>query len=239
MDRPTSLERFGVYRLLRSVYDDHVRERLPRKVGVYNGVPVRDRALLDVTDERPGYEGGLVSGIRRHVRTGDRVVVVGGGKGVSTVSAARATGPTGSVWSFEGGEERYDGLVETVALNRVDDWTTTRNAIVGSGIDVYGEAVASEVVAPSALPDCDVLVLDCEGAELEILDGMEQRPRVAVVEAHGFLDAPESAVRASLEELGYEVVDHRVEYEPKGVVVLTGRHASASGSPSTSASAPE
>jgi precorrin-6B methylase 2 len=223
MDRPAGLERFGIYRHLRSIYDEYIRDRLPRKVGVYNGVPVRDRALFDVTDERPEYEGALVTGIRAQVRTGDRVVVVGGGKGVSTVSAARATGPTGAVWSFEGGTERYDRLIETIELNRVGDWTSARRAIVGSDVDVYGER-ASEIVDPVNLPACDVLVLDCEGAEIEILEAMDQRPRITIVEAHAFLDSPASSVEETLVDLGYEVVDRDVEYEPKGVVVLTGRH---------------
>lgn len=221
MNRPRYLERFGVYRVLRALYDGYLRDWLPRKVGVYNGVPVRDRALLDFTDERPEYEEALVSATRQNVQTGDRVVIVGGGKGVSTVSAACATGPTGSVWSFEGGEERFEKLSETIRINCTGNWVSTRNAVVGSGIDIYGETVASEVIAPSMLPDCDVLILDCEGAEIEIIDGMEQRPRTMIVESHGFLDSPESAVLNSLEAFDYYVDNKRVEYEQKGICVLT------------------
>jgi hypothetical protein len=71
------------------------------------------------------------------------------------------------------------------------------------------------------LPDCDVLILDCEGAEIEIIDGMEQRPRTMIVESHGFLDSPESAVLNSLEAFDYYVDNKRVEYEQNGIYVLT------------------
>lgn len=223
MERPASLERFGVYRLLRSIYDEYVRDRLPRKVGVYNGIPIRDRALFDVTDEQPEYEGALVSGIRRQVSTGDHVVVVGGGRGVSTVCASTATGPDGRVECFEGGLEQYNRLADTIRLNRVDRWTSAHHAVVGEAVDIYGESDGASVVAPADLPDCDVLVLDCEGAEIGILTSLERPPETVIVETHGFLDSPESAVREVLAERGYEVIDRGVEYEDRGVIVLTAR----------------
>lgn len=224
MERPTRLERLGIYRLLRRAYDEYVRDRLPRKVGVYNGVAVRDRALFDVTDEQPDYEGALIAAIRMTVETGDSVVVVGGGRGVSTVSAAKSAGPSGSVVAFEGSKEFYDLLEETVSLNGTAGWTETRHAIVGEAVSVYGGADNAEFRPPSSLPGCDVLVMDCEGAELEILDGLTQRPRAIVVETHGLYDAPESAVRERLEAMNYEVVNRGIEYEEKGVFILTAHH---------------
>lgn len=224
MKRPTGLERFDLYRLVRKVYDDHVRDRLPRKIGVYNGIPVRDRALLDVTDEQPDYEGALVAAVRWYVTTGDNVVVVGGGRGVSTVSAARATGPTGEVDSFEGGDEQFVLLEETLELNRVDEWTSVHRAVVGNDVDVYGDTRESAMVEPSGLPECDVLVLDCEGAEVGVLDGLQQQPRTIIVETHGFLGTPETEVREVLSHHGYEVVKRQPEYEDRGVIVLTAVH---------------
>lgn len=223
MERPTSLEQFGVYRALRWIYDNYVRDRLPRKVGVYNGVPVRDRALLDVTDEQPDYEGALVAGIRRQVMTDDNVVVVGGGRGVSSVSAAMATGSRGEVNCFEGGKKQYERLMETLKLNCVENWTSAHHAIVGSDVDVYGKTGDAEVIEPADMPDCDVLVLDCEGAEYEILQDIRQRPGTIVVETHGFLGTPESDVRHVLSDIGYEVVKRRPEYENRGVIVLTAK----------------
>jgi hypothetical protein len=47
-------------------------------------------------------------------------------------------------------------------------------------INVYGDPsqLATLVVAPVELPGCDVLELDCEGAEIVILRDMTIRPRV-------------------------------------------------------------
>lgn len=225
MQRPTSLEQFRIYRILRSIYDSYVRDHLPQKVGVYNGVAVRDRALFDVTDEQPEYEGALVAGIREQVSTGDHVVVVGGGRGVSSVSAATASGPSGQIDSYEGGQDQYERLDDTLRLNQVTDWTSAYHAVVGDDIDVYGGSAGASVVDPSDLPDCDVLVLDCEGAEIGILTTLDYRPETVIVETHGFLDSPESAVRDALTKLGYEVINRGVEYEDRGVIVLTAcRH---------------
>jgi hypothetical protein len=80
MSRPRYLERLGVYRVLRALHDGYLRDWLPGKVGVYNVVPVRDRALLDFTDERVEHEEALVSATRQSVQTGDRIVIVGVGK---------------------------------------------------------------------------------------------------------------------------------------------------------------
>lgn len=224
MERPTSLEQFSVYQVFRTLYDNYIRGRLPKKIGVYNGVPVRDRALFDVTDEQPEYEGALVAGIRQQVSTNDHVVVVGGGRGVSTVCAAVAAGPDGRVECFEGGREQYDQLTDTIQLNCVSDWVSAHHSIVGEEIEVYGESTGADIVSPADLPDCDVLVLDCEGAEIGILTAIEHRPETVIVETHGFLDSPESAVRDTLTDRQYNIIDRGVEYEDRGVIVLTATH---------------
>lgn len=222
MQRP-GLERFRFYGCLRYLYDNILKSRLPSKIGVYNGVAVRDRGLFDVTDERPDYERPLVASVRNHVQTGDQVVIVGGGKGVSTVAAANQAGPDGAVTVYEGGAEGVHKIEQTLRLNRMTDRTTVRHAIVGTAINVYGDVGDAEHVAPAMLPTCDILELDCEGTELEILRNLKISPRVIIVETHAHLDAPEETVREELEQLGYEVVDRGVELAEKGVYILTGR----------------
>ena len=59
------------------------------------------------------------------------------------------------------------------------------------------------VVAPEALPPCDVLELDCEGAEVEILSTMTIRPRVILTETHGLYGAPTPRVVELLGKIGY------------------------------------
>lgn len=222
MRRPW-FERFRLYGYLRDFYDTVLKPRLPNKIGVYNGVAVRDRGLFDVTDERPNYEGPLVASLRERVQTGDRVVVVGGGKGVSTVAAANQVGSDGEVTVYEGGTEGIREIEQTLRLNRMTDRTNVEHAVVGTAIDVYGDSGTAKHVAPAALPACDILELDCEGAELEILRDLEIRPRTIIVETHAYLDAPEEAVREELERLGYETVDRGAEMVEKGVYILTAR----------------
>src|SRR6266404_6133192 len=52
----------------------------------------------------PGYEFTLVQGLREIIKTGDRIVIVGGGLGVTATVAALCVGPSGSVECFEASE---------------------------------------------------------------------------------------------------------------------------------------
>lgn len=72
--------------------------------------------------------------------------------------------------------------------------------MVGEAINVYGDPdqLSTLVVAPAALPACDILELDCGGAEMVILRNMTIRPRVIAVEAHGLYGAPTVAVKELL-----------------------------------------
>lgn len=223
MKRPNAFERFKVYTWFRKLYDKILRPNLPEKIGVYNGVAVRDRALLDLTDEQPDYEGSLIEAIRSTVKTSDECVVVGGGRGVSGVVTANAVGPTGSVHIYEGGAEQCELVNETVELAQVSDWTRTNHAIVSEGIDVYGDTGGATRVEPNELPKCNVLILDCEGAEIDIIRSIDQQPETIVVETHGIFDSPEADVREVLSEAEYDVVDKRTEYEDRGIHVLTAR----------------
>lgn len=223
MKRPASLERFGVYRLFRSAYDKYIRNLLPRKIGVYNGVPVRDRALLDVTDEQPEYEAPLVSGIERMVGTGNSIVIVGGGRGVSTVIAARAAGPSGKVTVYEGSREQYNRVEETVRLNRVADRVSVNFEVVGDAVSLWGGGERAEISNPEDLPHCDVLVLDCEGAEKEVVSNLTNPPSKVVVETHGDLGVTPEEMIETLDSRGYDVTGREVEVAERGIVILTAQ----------------
>ena len=203
------------------IYNTLIRPYTPKKIASFNGVPVRGVHLLDATDEFPEYEAALLEGIRSRVESNDTVVVVGGGRGVSSVVAARQAAPNGHVTTYEGGAERHSVARETAILSRVADSVSIEQGIVGSGIDIVGDGSDAIIVEPEDIPECDALVLDCEGAELEILESIDQRPQTIVVETHAFLDSPESAVRNKLDDLGYTVVNRGVELDEKGVYVLT------------------
>ena len=57
------------------------------------------------------------------------------------------------------------------------------------------------------LPPCDVLELDCEGAEVDILQKMIIQPRGILVETHGLFGAPTVLVASLLQKRGYIVSD--------------------------------
>jgi hypothetical protein len=219
---PAGVVRRGIALAYRRV----VRPVLPRVGHVrYAGIPVAyTRKLGDrsvprswrpgTVEDVPDYEAALVDGLRRNVLPGDRIVVVGGGVGVTAAVAALATGPGGKVTCFEGGREQAALVRRTAELNGVAARIDVRHAVVARAVHVYGERPEHDLVAPSELPECDVLELDCEGAEVDILREMGMRPRVVLVETHGLYGASTPIVSDLLERAGYRVVDAGVA-EPR------------------------
>lgn len=154
------------------------------------------------------YEAALIGALREAAREGDRIVVVGGGLGVTAVKATQAAGPRGSVVCFEGSADQIRLMRRTFERNGLSAAIEIRHAIVARDIGVYGIVKdGAPVLPPDALPPCDLLELDCEGAEIPILEGLAFRPRAIVVETHGVHGAPTADVRAALERMGYEVED--------------------------------
>lgn len=204
---------------VQSVYDRTLRPRLPRKIGCYNGIPARGPRLLDSHDHVADHEALCIDGLRALVDRGDDVCIVGGGVGISAVVAARETGPDGRVHVYEAASDRIEALAETLDMNGVTDRVTIHEAVVGEsdgGEDVIWGRSTTNHVRPSELPECDVLELDCEGAELSILRqlSMDRRPRAVVVETHGCYGSPTDEVRSELATLGYDVEDVGGEGDP-------------------------
>jgi len=177
---------------------------------VLNGVAVPGTGFDEEEDYYPTHEDAVVSGLRRHVRRGDSVVVIGGGWGTTTVVAARMTHFEGDVTTFEPSSRMLETIRRTIEVNRVEDVVTLEHASVGpvsaSSERIFGRADGNRL-PPEAIPECDVLEIDCEGAELEILRGLEFTPRLLAVEAHGHLGPAPDDVEGRLHRLGYEIVD--------------------------------
>lgn len=190
--------------MLDATEEPDVRTRVCNGVAVPSVEPEAER------DVYPDHERTVVSALRRHVRRGDRVVVVGGGWGTTTVVAARMTHFEGEVTTFEPSSEMLETIRRTIEINRVADLVTLEHAAIGSVSDsserIFGEG-DGERRPPSTIPDCDVLDLDCEGAELEILRELECRPRLLTVEVHPHLGPAQEEVAAELDRLGYEIVE--------------------------------
>lgn len=163
----------------------------------------RPSAVNDIED----YEEQLVLGLRAHVCPTDRVTIVGGGTGITTALAARLAGRKGRVTCYEASRAQLDVVQECCRRNGVNHLVDLRFGTVGSLTYVYGDGEAGPLVDARDLPDCDVLELDCEGAERVILAEMAIRPGVIIVETHGSYGAPTSMIRAMLHNMGYEVAD--------------------------------
>lgn len=200
----------------------------------FNKIPVahtRHRWLDSVvpwptpSQDHPEYEAPLIESLRQKVTPGDDIVVIGGGHGVSTVVAASLAGKEGSVTVYEGSDERIEAMGKTFDENGVSAQIKVVQAVVGNFSDhaeaIYGKASNADMVSPEELPECDILELDCEGAEQYILDNITIRPRVIIVETHDFLNAPTNETANRLMENGYDIIDCGVEEEDLGVYVLT------------------
>lgn len=196
-----------IYKLIQRTYDTLLAPLLPRKICVYNTVPARTAKLFDKTDRRPEYEEALVAAIRDKVTVGDDVHVIGGGKGVSSVVCWRQSAADGSVTTYEADAERVKTLRETFQINEAP--IDVKHAIVGEAGRISGDVGDARLIPASELDSCDVLVLDCEGAEQEIIDNIDFQPRTIIVETHGVFDAPTDETIELLQENGFEITCNR------------------------------
>jgi hypothetical protein len=151
-------------------------------------------------------QDGEVNAHLSFTNEGDQVAIIGGGRGTTAVHAAGQVGDDGSVTVYEGGN--ISSLIrEVVELNEVEDVVEVVQAMVGSARKLYGGvADDTEIIQPADLPMFDVLEMDCEGSELGILQGMEIRPRLLIVETHPHLYDENNTLPIELiEEMGYEI----------------------------------
>lgn len=197
--------------LIQKIYNAALRPYTPRTFGVYAGVPAKGAHLLDATKNHPEYKQGLIQSIETEVDDGDTVCLIGFGRGISSVYALRAGAD--EVIAYEGAREMIELGRETLAMQDLGDDVQIRHVIVGEAIDIYGTTGSAQTVAPSELPECDVLVMDCEGAEISILEGMTRVPATTIIETHPPKGAADEDVRALLDGLGYEEIVTK-EYEP-------------------------
>lgn len=106
---------------------------------------------------------------------------------------------------YEGAASSVELIRQVVKSKGLADRVEVRHAVVGEPRSLRGDRGDARTVSPDALPDCDVLELDCEGTEMEIIPELEKRPRVILVETHGTYDAPSEEVASELQTMGYEV----------------------------------
>ena len=200
----------GPAELGKQSYNHFVASLLPDAQAEYNEVRVMAAKLFDYhipwrKKHSPDYESGLIESIVKNALPSDHIVIVGGGWGVTAVRSAKLVGNDGKITVFEGSKSQISKIESTIQLNDMPDIIELNHAVVGPNVRVYGNTDTADFVDPTALPECDILELDCEGSELDILQNLQIRPRVIIVESHGMYDSTAQDVIDGLESLGYEV----------------------------------
>lgn len=195
-----------------------------RKIAVFNGIAVRGASIYSKNDMFPEHEAELISAIRNYVKSGERALVVGGGSGASTVVVAHQVGITGTVDTFEGNKISVDVVNDTIKLNMVHDRVKVHHSIVEKPVHLMGDLLDADTLLAKDFPDCDALIMDCEGAELPILQNMKIKPKLIIVETHPQFDSPEDKIIALLDNLGYDILSSDTRQESMEVLSASKRN---------------
>lgn len=205
---------------IRSFYNRTIRRWVLRLVGRrvadFSGVKVKYPAITDLSRTFDHKQENL-SAIKETVQEGDHVVEIGTGHAVLTVHAVRQ-GAT--VTTYEGSREMARRARDTLTRNNVMDAVYLQHAVVGVPVDIWDENIAARVVNPSELPEMDVLLLDCEGSELSVIEALSHRPRAIIVETHPPQGVPTDAVVDALRIQGYSVESIRAMNDQGKTVVV-------------------
>ncbi len=181
-----------------------------RKIAVYNGIAVRGVDLLEKKDVFPEHEAELISAIRNYVKPDEKAILIGGGSGASSVVTAHQVGQKGEVITYEAVKRLYEKILETLKLNQVEKIVKAYHAIIEKPVYLLGKDENATLLPASNLQDCDVLIMDCEGAELPILKNVKIRPYKIIVETHRHFGSSDKDVSDVLSKLGYELVSSQV-----------------------------
>lgn len=212
---------YRMYNLIQKVYNRTIREYLPNKSRILANVDVHDTPLLDLTANNPLYKIGLILSIYDYISDGDYVEVVGFGRGVTSTHIFWAG--ASSVKGYEAASNMIEKGIDTVdrnygTLHELD----VMHAVVGDPIDVYGDFSTADIISPSELSDADVLVLDCEGAELSILSNLGTYPKTIICESHPVKGASaEKIIEILSEQYDITIRSHKPARDAKSVVIGT------------------
>jgi hypothetical protein len=172
------------------------------------------------TQSDPEYETALLHAIREVVDPGDKVLIIGGGKGISTVVAREATGPDGSVVVYEASKRHTEYVERTLRLNDCKDGVMINHALVGEAIRLRGQIGEAKTITPAELTTCDVMSLDCEGIEDDVIRNMDSEPRQIIAETHPPLGTSTEDVIDALDSRGYSIDERRNTSEGPTIELL-------------------
>lgn len=212
----------------------HFHRLMNTKVITLDGVRVHSSAEGTPKGVRSGlfkdtYEDAERALLQRVVQPGDRVLEIGGGIGVVGILATRLAG-AGRVTSYEANPTLEPVIRANYALNGLEPDLRMRavtvdgqpvtfhqsDNVLSSSLYARAEAGREIRVDSDALADVlgevapDVLVMDVEGAEIDLLADLKfEGIRAMVVELHPHVVGQDriDALLVSLDERGFEVTE--------------------------------
>ncbi len=160
-----------------------------------------------------GLEPGTRACLKRLLQPGDTAVDIGANIGLLTMACARAVGPSGKVFSFEPEKRMADLLERTISMNGFAQVKLSRQAVSAEpGTLSFNVSRIPGHSSLFALPDqeaghlqkvdvvrlddaipadarVDVVKIDVEGAEMDVVKGMQRilssNPNIAVIAEFG------------------------------------------------------
>lgn len=196
---------------------NRIRPFTPRKYISYSGIAIQHGRLFDLSDERE-FKPEAVEVVKNSIRSGDHVVEVATGHGVfSLICAVRGA----TVDSYECSAERIQDATSLHELVGVENVIEVHRGFVGESNGRPPDDFEGDRIAPSDLPKCDVLLLDCEGAELEIIRGVAPRPPKIIVETHPSQGAPTADVERVLIDRNYRITSKQRVNARKHILVAS------------------
>lgn len=169
---------------------------------IYSGVKVYTEKFR----WNPFYKQSNVEAIESAVSPGDKVVIVGSGLGVTTVQAAHEAGEEGSIIAYEASSTQLQRTVLATIVNEVYTRCTINHSIVSHAVETRGPTNTAGTVEPSILPLCDVIEMDCEGAEANILPELQDPPAKLIIETHPSQYSQNIDIKSIIHDRGYQIL---------------------------------
>jgi len=203
-----------LHSLVKSIYN-RIRPFTPKKYISYSGIAIKHGRLFDISDKRKFKPEGVET-VQEYIQPNDHVVEVATGHGVFSLICS-VNGAT--VKSYEHDPSQIEDAKRLHKLIGVDDTIEIIQGFVCEPEDCPPTVPDSDCVTPSELPESDVLLLDCEGAELQIIASVEPRPPLVIVETHPPQGTPSDDVEGLLLERGYDIQSKRSVNAEKDIIV--------------------
>lgn len=221
--------------LLRNPYVAHLRNGLKVELRPNSG----DRFGFYEIMLRGDYtKGGPV------LKPGDTVIDVGANIGCFSMLASSLVGPTGRVIALEPELSTFEQLRKNIALNQAENVTPLRlalsndigttelysgdsmlfssmfDSVDGRNMESLAQKVPtmslSQLMWQEKFDHCDYLKLDCEGAEYQILDAVDEelgrKITQVVIEIHTIPGREPTEITSKLENLGFSLVNSESVY---------------------------